>query len=162
MIRAEATKISVGDTLKLIKSPANSIWSADGLWLGSGDGFEVAYISDDGYGPRFHAVEPGKKYWGNWGTYSYVTPSEVELVQPAMSTAEKIQATIDAHKAELTAITEKIEKAEAKLAFLQETGSDEFDETEFKAYQTLKLIEENPEMSRLEKAKAIAAIVSAG
>ena len=159
MIRAEATKISVGDTLKLIKSPANSIWSADGLWLGSGDGFEVAYISDDGYGPRFHAVEPGHKQWGN---RRYATPSEVELVQPAMSTAEKIQATIDAHKAELTTIAGKIEKAEAKLAFLQETGSDEFDETEFKAYQTLKLIEENPEMSRLEKAKAIAAIVSAG
>lgn len=159
MTRAEANKISVGDTLKVIKSPANSTRRPDGLWLGAGREFEVAHISDVGYGPRFHAVEPGKKYWG---TYRYVTPSEVELVRPAMSTAEKIQATIDAHKAELTAITEKIEKAEAKLAFLQETGSDEFDETEFKAYQTLKLIEENPEMSRLEKAKAIAAIVSSG
>jgi len=159
MTRAEANKISVGDTLRVIKSPANSTRRPDGLWLGAGREFEVAHISDVGYGPRFHAVEPGKKYWG---TYSYVTPSEVELVQPAMSTAEKIQATIDAHKAQLTAITERIEKAEAKLAFLQETGSDEFDETEFKAYQTLKLIEENPEMSRLEKAKAIAAIVSAG
>jgi len=159
MTRAEANKISVGDTLKLIKSPADSMRRPDGLWLRAGREFEVAHISNEGYGPRFHAVEPGKKYSS---AYSYVTPSEVELVQPAMSTAEKIQATIDAHKAELTAITEKIEKAEAKLAFLQETGSDEFDETEFKAYQTLKLIEENPEMSRLEKAKAIADIVSAG
>lgn len=159
MTRAEANKISVGDTLKLIKSPANSIRRSDGHWVGTGQEFEVAYISDEGYGPRFHVIEPGKKHWS---TYSYVTPSEVELVQVTMSTAEKIQATIDAHKAELTAITEKIERAEAKLAFLQETGSDEFDETEFKAYQTLKLIEENPEMSRLEKARAIAAIVSAG
>jgi len=159
MTRAEANKISVGDTLKVIKSPANSTRRPDGLWLGAGREFEVAHISNVGHGPRFHAVEPGKKYWG---TYSYVTASEVELVQAAMGTAEMIQATIDAHKAELTAIAEKIEKAEAKLAFLQETGSDEFDETEFKAYQTLKLIEENPEMSRLEKARAIAAIVSAG
>lgn len=159
MTRAEAKKISVGDTLKLIKSPANSIWLADGRWLGSGGEFEVAYISDEGYGPRFHAVGRGHV---QWGSRRYATTSEVELVRTAMSTAEKIQATIDAHKAELTAIAEKIEKAEAKLAFLQETGSDEFDETEFKAYQTLKLIEENPEMSRLEKAKAIAAIVSAG
>lgn len=159
MTRAEANKISTGDTLRLIKSPSNSIWSANGRWLRSGNEFEVAYISDEGHGPRFYAVDRGHK---QWGSRRYVTPSEVELVRPAMSTVEKIQATIDAHKAELTAIAEKIENAEAKLAFLQETGSDEFDETEFKAYQTLKLIEENPEMSRLEKAKAIAAIVSAG
>jgi len=133
--------------------------NSDGIWLGTGREFEVAHISNVGHGPRFHAVEPGAKYSSS---YSYVTPSEVELVQPAMGTAEKIQATIDAHKAELTDIAEKIEKAEAKLAFLRETGSNEFDETEFKAYQTLKLIEENPGMSRLEKAKAIAAIVSTG
>jgi len=79
MTRAEANKISVGDTLKMIKSPANSTRRPDGLWLGAGREFEVAHISDVGYGPRFHAVEPGKKYSSS---YSYVTPSEVELVLP--------------------------------------------------------------------------------
>ena len=157
MIRSEALKISVGDTLRLIKSPANSIRRPNGLYLGCGEEFEVLHISNEGYGPRFHAVKIGTKYSHS---YSYATPSEVELVQSAMGTIEKIQRTIDAHKAEMTTIAEKIEKAEAKLAFLHETGSEEFNETEFKAYQTLKLIEENPEMSRLEKAKAIAAIVS--
>ena len=159
MTRSEALKISVGDTLRLIKRPANPIRRSDGLWLGTGGEFEVVHISDEGYGPKFYAVKPGSIYYSS---HNYATPSVVELVQSAMSTIEKIQSTIDVHKAEMTTIAEKIEKAEAKLAFLHETGSEEFNETEFKAYQTLKLIEENPEMSRLEKAKAIAAIVSTG
>ena len=159
MTRSEALKISVGDTLRLIKSPSRSIRISDGTWIGAGREFEVVMISNGNHGLKFYAVKPGSIHYSS---HNYVTPSEVELVQSAMGTIEKIQSTIDAHKAEMTTIAEKIEKAETKLVFLHETGSEEFNETEFKAYQTLKLIEENPDMSRLDKAKAIAAIVSTG
>jgi len=61
---------------------------------------------------------------------------------------------------------EKIEKTQAfivetrsKIAFMQEMGSDSFDENEFKAYHTLNIIEQS-NMSKIEKAKAIAALIS--
>ena len=62
--------------------------------------------------------------------------------------------------------TEKIAKTkafiaetEAKIAFLKEIGSDMFDENEFKAFHTLTIIEQG-NMSKIEKAKAIAALIS--
>jgi hypothetical protein len=69
--------------------------------------------------------------------------------------------------------TEQIEKAEAKIAatrafiaetknkiaFMKETGSEQFDENEFKAYHTLTIIEQS-DMSKIEKAKAIAALIA--
>lgn len=159
MTRKEALKVSVGDILKLKKYPTNGSIRVNGNIIWSGGEFEVKHIITDGYNVRFQSTCPSDR---GYSSFSYATPSEVEFVSRASSTTEKIQASIDEHKAEMTKLAEKIEKAEAKLAFLEETGSEEFNETEFKAYQTLKLIEENPNMSRLEKAKAIAAIVSAG
>jgi hypothetical protein len=46
-----------------------------------------------------------------------------------------------------------------KIDFMDEIKSEDFDENEFKAYQTLTLIE-NTLMSKLEKAKAIASLIN--
>jgi hypothetical protein len=76
-------------------------------------------------------------------------------------------------KSSIVVFTEQIEKAEAKIAatkafiietknkiaFMKETGSDMFDENEFKAYHTLTIIEQS-DMSKIEKAKAIAALIA--
>lgn len=51
-----------------------------------------------------------------------------------------------------------IKEARAKIAFMDETGSDSFNENEFKAYQTLTIIEKG-DLSKMEKAKAIAALI---
>jgi hypothetical protein len=42
---------------------------------------------------------------------------------------------------------------------MHETGSDTFDQNEFKAYHTLTIIEQS-DMSKIEKAKAIAALIA--
>jgi hypothetical protein len=76
-------------------------------------------------------------------------------------------------KSSIEMFVEQIEKAEAKIAatkafinetknkiaFMKETGSEMFDENEFKAYHTLTIIEQS-DMSKIEKAKAIAALIA--
>ena len=42
---------------------------------------------------------------------------------------------------------------------MDETGSETFDENEFKAYQTLSIIEKG-DLTKIEKAKAIAALIN--
>jgi hypothetical protein len=65
---------------------------------------------------------------------------------------EKAVAKIEATKAFIT-------ETKSKIAFMQEIGSDQFDENEFKAYHTLTIIEQS-DMSKIEKAKAIAALIA--
>ena len=52
-----------------------------------------------------------------------------------------------------------IAETQSKLAFLEETGSDSFDENVFKAFHTLTIIEQS-DMSKIEKSKAIAALIA--
>jgi len=51
-----------------------------------------------------------------------------------------------------------IKDLKVKLEFIEETGADEFDENVFKAYKTLKLIE-NKKLSALDKAKLIGKLI---
>lgn len=51
-----------------------------------------------------------------------------------------------------------IEEVKAKIAFIDETGSEVYNENEFKAYQTLTIIEKG-DLSKIDKAKAIAALI---
>jgi hypothetical protein len=44
-----------------------------------------------------------------------------------------------------------------RIAYMDEVGEDNFDENEFKAYQTLRLLE-RAEMTHLQRAKAIASL----
>lgn len=52
-----------------------------------------------------------------------------------------------------------IRETKAKITFMDETGSETFDENEFKAYQTLSIIEKG-DLTKIEKAKAIAALIN--
>lgn len=52
-----------------------------------------------------------------------------------------------------------IAETESKIKFMDELGVEEFDENEFKAYHTLLLIEKS-DMTTIEKAKAIAKLIS--
>jgi hypothetical protein len=51
-----------------------------------------------------------------------------------------------------------INETKEKISFMEETGSGLFNENEFKAYRTLSIIEQG-NMSKIEKAKAIAALI---
>ena len=61
--------------------------------------------------------------------------------------------------AKIEATQKFIAETKSKIAFMQETGSEMFDENEFKAYHTLTIIEQS-DMSKIEKAKAIAALIA--
>jgi hypothetical protein len=52
----------------------------------------------------------------------------------------------------------KIDEAKAVIAWMDEVGATEFDEDEFKVWQTLTTIE-NDSMSKMDKVKAIAALL---
>jgi len=75
------------------------------------------------------------------------------------SSIEKFQSLIDQAKDKIEKTQAFIAETQAKIDFLKEIKSDEFDENEFKAYHTLTIIEQG-NMSKIEKAKAIAALIS--
>ena len=78
----------------------------------------------------------------------------------ARTKKEQIEEQIAKAEAKIAATQAFIAEQKAKIAYMEEIGSEEFNENEFKAYQTLSIIEQGG-MSKLEKAKAIAALISA-
>ena len=76
-----------------------------------------------------------------------------------VTSREKIKAKIESVKAEMEKQSGLIAELNAKIKYMDEIKSDTFDENEFKAYQTLTIIEKGS-LSKLEKAKAIAALIN--
>ncbi len=134
---------------------------------------EMAYVNAKHtlYYRKNYGVHEGMevKTMGNAynGYYNVHLPNGVS-VRMASSTLDKVPSRTKKDQFE-----EQIEKAEAKIVatqafiaeikmkiqFMAEVNSEDFDENEFKAYQTLTLIE-NTSMSKLEKARAIASLIS--
>jgi hypothetical protein len=77
----------------------------------------------------------------------------------AKSSIDKFQLLIEQANEKIEKTQAFIAETQAKISFLQEIGSDTFDENEFKAFHTLTIIEQG-NMSKIEKAKAIAALIS--
>jgi hypothetical protein len=75
------------------------------------------------------------------------------------TTIEVFNEQIDKALSKIEAIKAFIEETKAKIDFMIETDSDTFNENEFKAYHTLTIIEQSG-MSKMDKAKAIAALIS--
>ena len=72
---------------------------------------------------------------------------------------EQFEEQIEKAQAKIAATQAFIDETKMKISFMDEIQSEDFDENEFKAYQTLTLIE-NTSMSKLEKAKAIAQLIN--
>ena len=81
----------------------------------------------------------------------YVGWSVLELDLNTLTTIEKLEK----QKAK---ITEQLEEVNSKIAYVKETKSEKFDETEFKVYQTLKAFD-NKEMTDIEKAQLISKLI---
>lgn len=75
------------------------------------------------------------------------------------TSVEKFQLLIEQAKEKIAKTQAFIAETQAKIDFLNEVRSETFDENEFKAYHTLTIIEQG-NMSKIEKAKAIAALIS--
>ena len=74
------------------------------------------------------------------------------------SNKEKFLEQISKAEEKIKATQVFINETNEKLSFMEETGSELFEENEFKAYRTLTIIEQGS-MSKIEKAKAIAALI---
>jgi ribosomal protein L21E len=75
------------------------------------------------------------------------------------SSREKIKTRIETLKQEIADKNVLIDELSNKIKYMDETGTDTFDENEFKAYQTLTIIEKG-NLSKLDKARAIAALLN--
>jgi hypothetical protein len=75
------------------------------------------------------------------------------------TSVERFEEQIAKAKEKIQATKAFIAETEGKITFMKETGSDTFDENEFKAYHTLMIIEKSG-MTMIEKAKAIATLIS--
>ena len=85
---------------------------------------------------------------------------ETRYLEPVKtSTREKIETRIELIKAEIEKQSALITELNAKLKYMDEVGSDTFDENEFKAYQTLTIIEKG-NLSKIDKARAIAQLLN--
>lgn len=80
-------------------------------------------------------------------------------VENKQTTIEAFNEQIDRALAKIEATNTFIAETKAKIDFMNETNSDTFNENEFKAYHTLTIIEQSG-MSKMDKAKAIAALIS--
>jgi hypothetical protein len=92
------------------------------------------------------------------GTFFTAKPSSFEKGK-SKSSLEQFQEQIEKAEAKIVSTKAFIEETQNKIAFMNEIGSDQFDENEFKAYHTLTIIEQS-DMTKIEKAKAIALLIS--
>lgn len=106
--------------------------------------------------------------YASYGSYYNVKLENGHTINEKSNAFEKgkPKSSIEMFVEQIEKATAKIEATKAfiaetknKIAFMQEVGSDQFDENEFKAYHTLTIIEQS-DMSKIEKAKAIAALIA--
>lgn len=91
------------------------------------------------------------------GTFN-MTTIVLDRTTPKTS-IEKFQLLIEQANEKIEKTQAFIAETQAKIDFLNEIKSDVFDENEFKAYHTLTIIEQG-NMSKIEKAKAIASLIA--
>ena len=144
-----AQKFKAGDKVKLKSNIPASVLLSYGLEVG-----------DEG------TVVRGYNGYYNINIYCRVQERveqlsfDVRYLDLVKSTSrEKIESKIESIKAEMEKQSALIAELNSKLKYMDEVGSDTFDENEFKAYQTLTIIEKG-NLSKLEKAKAIAQLLN--
>ena len=127
---------------------------------------KVSMHSQTHYGakPGMSGVVEGYDYQGMYRvrleTNQHITERSTSFEKgKPKSSIEQFEEQIDKAVAKIAATRAFIEETQNKIAFMKEVGSDQFDENEFKAYHTLTIIEQS-DMSKIEKAKAIAALIS--
>lgn len=107
-------------------------------------------------------------------TYATITTSSISRARPGGAgntlsfqnfsvgpeTIEDLNEEIKNNKKRIKEINQEIKTCEMKIKYLTETGSDEFDEMEYKAFNVLTVLEE-ANLTKLERAKLISELVSA-
>ena len=137
------TKIMKGKKVKLVKGPSGKPTSSNG-YLGNGVEYTVLgrHSTDISFGKSWNLMD----VCGN--SIGWAFEWEMEGYKLGIKELEQ----------ELSEAQTKLDTIQSKINWINETGSDEFSEDEFKVYQTLKLLE-NGKLSMLEKSKLIAELI---
>jgi hypothetical protein len=133
------SKIMVGKKVKLVMNPSNKQSSANSN-RGNGNEYIVSHQYGNNNSWMVQTLD------GRDGGWAY----EWEMVTYKLG--------IKVLEQELSEAKTKLDTIQSKINWMNETGSDDFSEDEFKVYQTLKLLE-NSELSLLEKSKLIAELI---
>ena len=137
--KKQKTKIMIGKKVKLVNGTLNKPFSSNG-YIGDGKEYVVKgrYTMD--------------KTWliidSIGSSCGWVYEWEMEVYKSGIEELEK----------ELSEAQTKLNNIQFKIDWIKETGSEEFNEDEFKVYQTLKLLD-NGKLSMLEKSKLIAELI---
>lgn len=140
----------------------------------------TAKIRDAVKGKRFRIIESGRSTGQNYGlpgdvfiadnpglavSTQYGTGLtlggntiywyELELVNP--STVEELEKDLDRIKSDVAKLEAEYETTKLKIAFIKENQLEEFNEDQFKVYQTLQVLK--TKKSDIEKAKLIAQLI---
>ena len=137
------TKIMEGKKVKLVKGPSGKPSSING-YLGNGTEYIVT--------GRYSINKSWNKSWNLKDVYGHSAGWAYEWEM------EGYKLGIKELEQELSKAQTKLDTIQSKINWINETGSDEYSEDEFKVYQTLKLLE-NGKLSMLEKSKLIAELI---
>jgi hypothetical protein len=126
-----------------------------------------SYLNQYGLRPGDEVTILNKGYESNYmiGFKHFGQSKQAEVRSSALnklvikSKREQFLEQIEKAKEKIQATNMFISETESKIKFIDETGVEDFDENEFKAYHTLLIIDKS-NMSIIEKAKAIAKLIS--
>ena len=133
------TKIMVGKKVKLIKTPSGKASSNNANFIKHQGVFIIVSKYGENAWNISHLSGGGAGWVYEWEMEGYALGIK-ELEQ------------------ELTETKTKLESIQSKINWINETGSTEFSEDEFKVYQTLKLLDDT-KLSMIEKSKLIAELI---
>jgi hypothetical protein len=141
--KKQKTKIMIGKKVKLVKGSSNKPSSGNGC-IGNGKEYTVTslYANDKTWNKSWLIIDS----FGSSGGWAYEW--EMEGYKLGIEELEK----------ELSEAQTKLDNIQFKIDWMKETGSDDFNEDEFKVYQTLKLLD-NGKLSMIEKSKLIAELI---
>ena len=144
-----AQKFKVGDKVQLKGGIASSLLATYGLEIG-----DEGIVINQSYG--YYTVEIYCRAYSKPQKLSFEV-RYLELVK--VTSREKIEARIESIRKEIVEKSTLISELQDKIKYMDEVGSDIFDENEFKAYQTLTIIEKG-NLSKIDKARAIAQLLN--
>lgn len=144
-----------GKTIEVLKQTGGHNYGPVGTQITIPVGQPIGF--GGGSGSRYNSISIGNldgKYYNNisFTAFTVVTALTEEDIKNQIKTLQA------AKKKAAKDYDAQIADYNAKLDYLKESGSLEFDETEFKAYRTLQLVE-NEELSKIEKARLIASLI---
>lgn len=129
-----AKAFKVGDKVRVIVS------SSDSLPIGSVAILSRVDNSDNTLKYWIDATETSESSWHKFSHVEHVIENEEFILN------------------ERDALLSKVAELDAKLKWMREVGAEEFDRNQFRVWEVLTVVE-NDGMSKLDKAKAIAALV---